>query len=284
MRALLKQMERELGDVGALSPKVEAERILEYCSGVDRLHLYMSSETITKTALRKMYRILETRKKGVPLAHAMGQAPFYGRNFLVSVDTLIPRPETEVLVEECLAILRGHFKGREANILDLGTGSGCIAISLTMDGPPCRMTALDASPKAVKILRKNMKRFKLGDKIKVAQGFYFSYFGKKKAVWDIIVSNPPYVPDQDWSTLSKEVQREPRLALLGGPKGMDVIRKILSEAWKHLSAGGFILMEIGAGQSKLLRADLKKDLHYKNIRFVRDLNGIDRVFIAEKNG
>jgi release factor glutamine methyltransferase len=277
-------MERELKSVGALSPRVEAERILEHCSGVDRLHFYMGSESITQVTLKKMNRILETRKKGVPLAHAMGQAPFYGRTFLVSPDTLIPRPETEVLVEESLAVMRGHFKGREARILDLGTGSGCIAISLTMDGPPCRMTALDASPKAVKILRKNMKRFKLGDKIKVAQGFYFSSFGKKKVVWDMIVSNPPYVPDEYWPKLSKEVQCEPTLALLGGPKGMDVIRKILSEAWEHLSPGGFILMEIGKGQSKILQADLKDDRHYKNIRFVRDLNGIDRIFIAEKNG
>ncbi len=136
MRTLLKQMERELKSVGALSPKVEAERILEHCSGIDRLRLYMGREAVTQAALKKMNRILRTRKKGVPLAHAMGEAPFYGRTFFVSPDTLIPRPETEVLVEETLSLMRGSFKGREPRILDLGTGSGCIAISLTLDVPP----------------------------------------------------------------------------------------------------------------------------------------------------
>ncbi len=284
MRELLKHMEEQLGRAGALSPRVEAERILEHCSGKDRLSFYLDSKTLAPMTLKKVSRILRAREEGIPLAHVMGEAPFYGRLFAVSPDTLIPRPETEVLVEEVLALMRGRFKDKAPKILDLGAGTGCIAISLTIDGPPCRMTALDASPKALKICRKNLKRFGLGEKIKVVEGFTFLPFKKTKAVWDIIVSNPPYIPDEDWAGLSGEVQREPRLALLGGSLGLDVIREILSEAPSRLNSDGVLLMEIGQGQSKILQQDLKINKHYKNIRFIQDLNGIDRILIAEKNG
>ena len=170
----------------------------------------------------------------------------------------------------------------QPKILDVGTGSGCVAISLTLAGPHCRMTASDLSSRALKIARKNIVSHGLGKKVELVQSDLFGSFRKRK--WNLIVSNPPYVPEEDWPILSREVLSEPRLALDGGPKGIRVIESILDKAPDFLEKRGWLLMEIGAGQSKILKRKINERNAFKDLSFVKDLAGIDRILIAQKNG
>ena len=195
---------------------------------------------------------------------------------------LIPRPETERLVEEALKVVDTHFKGMEPEILDLGTGSGCIAVSLTLERAHCRMTALDASPAALGIARKNIKRHGLSQKIRLVKSRFFGSFGTKRGLWDMIVSNPPYVPTGAIPKLSKEVRNEPSLALDGGREGLDVLEAILTKAPGFLKPGGYLLMEIGDGQAGKFRKRWRWADEYESFRFEKDLNGIERILIAQK--
>ena len=247
MSGLLKEVERALKAIPVLSPRAEAEMLVSHYSGLNRLELFTAAKPIPLSARRSILKALQKRRRGIPLAHVTGQAPFYGRSFAVSPDTLIPRPETERLVEEVLRVLKAHFSGQTPHILDLGTGSGCIAASLTLEWPDCKMTALDASTKALRVARKNFKVFGLGKKIQSVESRLFEHFKGKKASWDLLVSNPPYIPARLLTRLSREVRNEPRLALDGGPQGLDVVDAILEKAPHYLKPGGWLLLEIGKG-------------------------------------
>lgn len=251
---------------------------------MNRLELYTGAKTISPAASKNVERALKKRERGIPLQHITGRAPFYGRDFIVTPDVLIPRPETERLLEEALRILETRYKGKTPRILDLGTGSGCLAASLTLEWPACRMTALDVSKKALRVARNNFKLLGLGKKIISVQSRLFGHFEKKRALWDVIVSNPPYIPGPDLKRLSREVRREPRLALDGGADGLDVVRALLAEAPRYLKPGGYLLVEIGQGQSKTLAKELARRRTYASVAFEKDLNGIERILIARIHG
>ena len=260
----------------------EAEIVFCHFGRMSRLDLYSGQKKLSPKAMQAAARVLKKRAQGIPLAYLLGEAPFYGRSFKVSPDVLIPRPETERLVEETLHILKAHYSGEKAAILDLGTGSGCIAASLTLEGAPCRMTALDASKKALVVARKNFKLFGLDKKIRCIESRLFGSFRNKKALWDVLVSNPPYIPKRVIPSLSPEVRREPSLALDGGVDGLDVIEAILQEAPKFLKQRGWLLMEIGDNQAKVLERRWAKRPEYEKFYFEKDLNGIERILIARK--
>ena len=282
---LLRKIEADLKAAHILSPEAEAETLITHFSGVRRLDFFTGEKKITLSARRSIQKALTVRKKGKPLFYLTGEAPFYGRLFRVTPDTLIPRPETEVLVEKTLDLLKTRYEGKTADILDLGTGTGCIAVSLTLEHPDCRMTALDASPEALRIARKNLDLFDLRGRIRLVQSRLFDAFDKdKRRSWDIIVSNPPYVPREGWKKLSREVRSEPRLALDGGPRGLRVVEKILDESPAFLASGGWLLMEIGDGQSVFLEKRLRSKRTFARFDFIKDLNGIDRVLVAQKHG
>ena len=304
----LKNLETKLRSARALSPRVEAETLVTYFTRMKRLDLFTGNKKISPSARLSIDKALRFRRKGIPLAHVTGQAPFYGRFFQVTKDTLIPRPETEVLVEAVLTFLKngsfrrakrgeisyknGDFSASPRNdssqipeILDLGTGSGCIAVSLTLEYPACRMTALDASPKALAVSAKNVESFGVGRQVSLVESCLFESFGPEKyGFWDVLVSNPPYIPEEDWKSLPREVMSEPRLALDGGKDGLEVIQKILLQAPLFLKPGGHIFMEIGKDQSVALTKFLKNRKEYKGLHFIKDLNWIDRVLVAQKNG
>lgn len=280
----LKAVEKDLKKAGALSPGAEAEMLLSHYGKLDRLELFTGRKKFTGNTKLSVKKAVQKRRRGVPLAYITGRASFYGRSFAVTQDTLIPRPETERLVEEALKVLNGPLNGKKASILDLGTGSGCIAASLTLEGPDCRMTAIDVSAKALAVARKNFKRLGLSKKIASYSSGLFSRFFDRKALWDIIVSNPPYIPKRDLGTLSREVRKEPKLALNGGPDGLFVVDRILGLAPRYLKSGGWLLMEIGKGQSKKLAKKWSRDERYASFSFEKDLNGIERILIARVHG
>lgn len=280
----LKSVEKRLRDSHVVSARAEAEQMIRHYSGINRMDIFTGQKTVSPLARKSIETALKQRIKGKPLSYVLKEAEFFGLRFFVSPDTLIPRPETEILVEEALQILKTHFsKNSRPDILDIGTGSGCIAVSLTIHRPECRMTALDISSKALKIARKNINYHKLGKKVRILKSDLFSAFKtRKKACWDLIVSNPPYVPVEDLGGLSKEVLSEPRIALSGGDKGFSVIDRILDQAHTFLKDRGWLLFEIGDGQAGILAEKILKEKKLINLRFAKDLNGIDRVLIAQK--
>jgi release factor glutamine methyltransferase len=280
----LKKLEAELKQARVPSPRAEAEMLLQHFGRMAKMALFTGQKAITSEIWSVIQDALKERKKGKPVQQVLGQGHFYGRDFEVNKHTLIPRPETEVLLEEALRLIKERGE-KPTQILDIGTGSGCIAISLTLENPACRMTALDVSPQALKVARRNAKRLGAARGIRFVKSGLFGAFGRKKqGFWDLIVSNPPYIPREDWKSLPKEVRREPRLALDGGPGGLKVIGQILKEAPEYLKDGGWLVLEIGDGQSVELRKILKKHEAFADFHFVKDLNGIDRVMVARKNG
>ena len=213
----------------------------------------------------------------------MGEAGFFGLDLAVDRRVLVPRPETELLVEEALTILRAPGASKKPRILDIGTGSGAIAVSLTIEHPDCRMTALDIAPGPLGVARRNAARYGLARKIRFLRSDLFSVFeGKKGIRWDMIVSNPPYIPEEEYAALPREVLREPKLALSGGPGGLTVIERILDGAPKFLVPGGWLLMEIGEGQSGRLTKRLAKNSFFKGLRFIKDHAGIERILAVQR--
>ena len=219
--------------------------------------------------------LVSLRRKGEPIQYITGEAEFYGLPFLVTRDVLIPRPETEHLVEKALELAGRVVSPR---ILDVGTGSGAIAVALAHKLPCAQIAAIDISSRVLAVAEENAKRngvavrFLLGDLLAPVAGERF----------EIIVSNPPYVPTVDRDTLSVEVREyEPALALFAGGDGLDVYRRLIPAAFDALTPGGFVALEIGYGQSTAVEA-LLASAGFEQIVFVPDLQGIPRVACAQR--
>lgn len=285
--AFLKQVERRLRAAGVRPAAFEAEALIRHFARLSRIELYAGHKAVSAAARRAVLQALRRRVRGVPLHHLLGEADFYGHRFLVSRHTLIPRPETELLVEEAGRLLDGFRPAggpQKPRILDLGTGSGCIAICLTIRRADCRMTALDVSLRALETARKNARLHGTGRRIRFVRGDLFSPFKSGRHCWDAIVSNPPYVPDDEIPKLSREVRHEPFLALNGGKKGLEILRRILSEAPPFLEKEGLLLMEIGKGQARAVEGLAKKDGRWTFLGIKRDYAGIPRIASFKKRG
>ena len=219
--------------------------------------------------------LIQRRLAGEPIQYITGETEFYGLPFRVTRDVLIPRPETEHLVEKVLELATHFFAPR---ILDVGTGSGCIAVSLAHGIPHAHITAIDLSASALAIARENAKingvevRFIKGDLLVPVAGERF----------EIVVSNPPYVASADRDTLSVEVRDfEPALALFAGEDGLEVYRRLIPAAFDALIPGGFVVLEIGYGQEQEIRALLSAN-GFENIECINDLQGIPRVVCVRR--
>ena len=300
----LKSIERKLAASRIPAARHEAESIVTHFGLASRLDFFTGEKSLTVRAKKAIRVALQSRLRGAPLQYVIKTADFYGRKFFVTKDTLIPRPETELLVEEAIKILvdkygchsRNVFSGNQSfdprlrgddnnvspRILDMGTGSGCIAVSLTLAILDCKITALDISEAALKIARKNADFHKMGGRIKFLKSDLFSGFNSgHEDFWDMIVSNPPYIPEKDIPGLPREVRREPFAALNGGLKGLEIICAILERSPNFLKKGGWLIMEIGKGQSGFLSKKIRLEAVFKNLRFVKDFNGIDRILVAQ---
>jgi len=216
------------------------------------------------------------RLDGEPVDHILGFREFYGRRFKVTRDVLSPRPETEMLVDEALSLIRAMPAAR---ILDLGTGSGAIIISILAEAGLATGIATDISQAALMITHTNAEQHKVSDRLKCVQGVWLEPVTGQH---DIIISNPPYITDTAMKTLPKEVKEfDPDLALSGGIDGLEAYRSIISAATKHLSTSGKLLFEIGFDQAKPV-SKLLTDANYGNVRVKKDLAGHDRLVMANK--
>lgn len=253
----------------------EADWIFVHILKTDRLSL-KTQKYIKRSQYYKAKKIVEQRTaKGLPLQYLLGETDFCGNIIQVDANVLIPRFETEILADTAIEQAKKISKtGAGLKILDIGTGSGCIAITAARELKDAKITASDISPSALKVAKKNAKNL---NNIEFVES---DLFEKIQGTFDIIVSNPPYIKTADLANLPKEVKAEPRKALDGGDDGLIIINKIIKDAPNHLLSGGILLMETGFGQPPIVMEMLKND--FKDCAAINDLDGIERIVIAKK--
>ena len=253
-------------------PHVEAELLLAHLLHQPRAYLWAHPEAaLTPQQAADYAACVQRRAAGEPLPYITGQIEFFGLTFTVTPDVLIPRPETETLVEAALAWLKAH---PDAVAVDVGTGSGCIAAALAVHAPALRLYAIDISPAALRVARANAERHTVAEHITFLEGDLLTPL--PEAV-DLIVSNPPYVTDDEWDALPLSVRQEPRTALLAGADGLDAIRQLLAQAQTRLRPGGLMLVEIGERQGEAAQALARAAFPKANVTILSDLAGKDRV-------
>jgi len=223
---------------------------------------------------QKVLKVVEKRAKRYPLAYLINKKEFFGITFYIEEGVLIPRPETEILVEEILKILPTD---KEIIGLDIGTGSGVISLSLLKNRENLRMYATDISEKALKITEKNAKILKLYDRIKIIKSNLFENIDEK---FDFIVSNPPYIPEEEYEYLQEEVKKEPKEALIA-KEGIYFYEEIIKQTKNYLKEDGFLAFEIGYNQAEKVKQILKS-YGYEDIKIIKDLQNIERVIIGRR--
>lgn len=254
----------------------EAKWIVSACLGLDLNNLYLHGfEVVEDRELEEIQAVVEKRKEGRPLAYILGEKYFYGRKFLVNPSVLIPRNETEMLCETAVSLIE---KNELKSVLDLCTGSGCIAVTVALEAG-LRVDASDISRDAIMTAEKNAVlngadvHFIESDMFKDISGRY-----------DLIISNPPYIPVEEYRALDREVlDYEPELALVGGEDGFDFYRIIAERAKEHLNNNGYLLMEIGYNQGNTLK-EILCDTHYSEVEVIKDYQNLDRIVKAKYKG
>lgn len=261
------------------NPILEAQLLLANILEVEKLYVMTNYlKEVPKHIIEKFETDVELRCGNMPIQYIIGSQEFMSMQFNVNSSVLIPRPDTEILVEE---VIRNYNKDSEYNILELGTGSGCIAISLAKIFDNSIVHAVDISIDALKIAQKNAMLNYVESKIKFYNGNLFEPIGESHNYFDILVSNPPYIPKMIIESLNSNVRDyEPRIALDGGDDGLDFYRIICKESKNYLKKSGMIFLEIGYDQAKNVK-ELLKINNFDDIYVVKDLSGNDRVVTAK---
>ena len=268
----------ELRVAGINQPRLEAVLLLSHTLGCDRTFLIAHDDRALTAEQSQIFAAFVSRRAaGAPLQYITGQQGFFKFDFEVTPDVLIPRPETELIVEAVLDLFPSNA---EFNFADVGTGSGCIAISILHERPQSRATAIDTSEKALEVAGRNAETHNVIDRLRLVRSDLFKGVLEHQ-LFHLIVSNPPYVPDGELNTLQREVQREPRSALAGGADGLDVIRRLLGETPQNLHAGGYLVFEFGINQDAGIR-ELLAGMVWELIEIRRDLQQIPRTIVLRK--
>jgi len=266
------------------TPRLDAELLLAAARNCERIDLYTTFDEVvddeTKTTFRELVR---RRAEGVPVAYLLGRREFYSLDFFVTPDVLIPRPESEFIIVELvdLAQASGMTAG-PLRIVDVGTGSGILAVCAARELPEAHVLAIDLSPAALAVAGKNVKRHELADRIELVCGDLLAPVPPGTEL-DFIICNPPYVRSDEMDDLAPEVVgQEPRMALEAGPKGTEIIERIVTEAADRLKPGGHLIMEI----SPMIHADVQSllddDSRYQRLPTKKDLAGLARVVSARR--
>ena len=259
------------------TPKLKARLLLQYVLKKPRQYLIVyDNQKLTEKEEQDYLKYIELLKQGEPIEHITHQKEFMKLNFYVDENVLIPRQDTEILVEEVITIAK---KTRAKKILDLCTGSGAIAVSLAKYLENIQITALDISGKALDIAISNAKNNKKKKKITFVESNLFQNLGQEK--YDIIVSNPPYIRRKELEILDREVKREPQIALDGGEDGLDFYRKIIDIGYQYLKYGGYICLEIGYDQKEEIMQIIKDKKQYINTYCKKDLYDNDRIIVTK---
>ncbi len=255
---------------GIETARLDAEVLLTSVLSIGRVQLYTQYDRPLSEEELARYRELVRRRAGIePVAYILGEKEFYGRRFEVTPDVLVPRPETEHLVDAVLEWAKSHSV---ASILDVGTGSGCIGITLACELPEARIVGTDSSSAALQVAARNAEALAVNDRTEWLEADVFPSAGR----FNVIASNPPYVPLKDPRLQDRVRLHEPSSALYAGEDGLDVIRRLVREGPSWLDSPGLIAFELGLGQAEAVR-ELATD-----VRFVDDLQGIPRIALVER--
>jgi len=278
-RAWLLRAERLLRERGVPNPRVDAEELLAAVLGLGRTDLYLRTGSLAEEETARLEEMLGRRMAREPLQYILGEAWFWGRAFAVGPGVLIPRPETEVLVDACL-----QAAVRFGTVLEVGTGSGCVAATLALERPACTVLAVDRDPRALAVAWENLGRHGVAGRVRlacmdllesVAPGFHA----------DVVVANLPYVRSRRIPGLPPEVRDfEPAPALDGGPDGLALIRRLVPDAARRLAPGGLLALEIGADQAEAVASLLEGTAGLSAVEIRRDLAGRFRVALAREMG
>jgi len=256
------------------SPRLNAEHLVAYVLGRTRIELYLEFEReLTEAELAPLREMVTRRAQGEPLQHLLGTVEFCGLIFLCDKRAMVPRPETEELVE----FLKSEIRNPKSEILDVGTGSGVIALSFAAKFPEAEIYAVDISEDALELARENAARLGLSDRVRFSRS---NLLQDVDGTFDLIVANLPYIATQDRHTLSREVLHDPHVALFGGAYGEEFVRELIAQAPARLHPGGTLALEIGIGQSDALFSELTEK-KYRDIYSKNDYSGVTRFLFAK---
>jgi release factor glutamine methyltransferase len=266
------------------NPRAAAEILLSHSLRCRRIDLYLRhDQPLHGDELARFRTLIKRRAAHEPVAYIVGLKEFWSLDFSVDPSVLIPRPETECLIESALGFLPGRSNTDRRRILELGTGSGAIVIALAHERPDNRYVATERSIEAVRLARKNARRHIGESRVEFAVGHWFDLLSREKACFDLILSNPPYIPGGQINTLAPEIYaHEPRMALDGGPDGLRDIRELIGGAHHYLRPGGMLILEIGYDQGAAVTDAGRRRGVYGCIEIKQDYGGRDRVAVFQK--
>jgi release factor glutamine methyltransferase len=261
------------------SPRLNAELLMMFVLGRERAYLYAHPERELSVEEQERYdEVIRERARGCPTQYITGHQEFWGLDLLVSPAVLIPRPETEHVVETVLELVRQMEPQKSLRLLDAGTGSGCIALALASELPQAEIHACDISEEALEISRVNAARLGLEQRVSLRKSDLLSAYAG--ATFDLVVSNPPYVGESESDKVQKQVREfEPKVAVFSGQEGMDIYRRLVPQAWEALKPGGWLVCEIGFSAEAKVKELLAG---WTDIQVTADLQGIPRVIAARR--
>jgi len=255
------------------NPRLNAEHLLAHVLGRKRIELYLEFERVlTESELAPLRDLVKRRGEGEPLQHLLGTVEFCGLTFLCDKRAMVPRSETEELVE----LIESRIENRKSKIEDVGTGSGVIALSLAMKFPEAEILGIDISDDALALAQENAARLKLVDRVRFLKS---NLFENVDGTFDLVVANLPYISTQDHHTLSREVLHDPAVALFASARGDELVRELIAQAPSQLRPGGMLALEIGIGQGDALFSALAEK-NYRDIYSKTDYSGVTRFLFA----
>jgi release factor glutamine methyltransferase len=267
-----------LKEAGIEMPRLEAELLMAHVCGVSRLEILRGMDReLTPEEIEHLEELLSQRARRVPLAYLLGSKEFYGLSFLVTPNTLIPRPETELLVDFAIETFQNHPQPR---IVDVGTGSGCIAVAVATHLPQARILAIDISAEALRVAKRNAKRHHVEGQILFVKSHLLECLAAQRA--DLILANPPYIPTHEIESLPPEVRDyEPRIALEAGAEGLAFHQTLIQEAPRVLVPGGWLGLEVALGQAAVV-AEKMRACGLGEVSCRRDLAKVERMVVGRK--
>jgi release factor glutamine methyltransferase len=279
---VLRKGARRLTAAGIHSARLDAEVLLGHVLAMTREQLTVATKSpLSAEQASRFETLLERRLRREPVAYITGRKEFWSLDFLVTPDVLIPRSETELVIEVALSLTATLAAQRPLRIIEIGTGSGAIAVSLARELTRARVWATDISLGALAVGRYNARLNGVAERVGFMAGDLFTALSARRQAFDLIVSNPPYIRRDEIATLEVEVnQWEPRAALDGGPDGLEFYRRMAGEAWQFLTPGGAMVMEIGAGTARAVLAIMNQSGRYRDLGVIEDYAGKDRVVVA----
>jgi release factor glutamine methyltransferase len=268
--------------VGTDDAAADVEVLARHVLGWDRARLLARRrEPVPAAFIDPFTALIDRRAERVPVAYLTGTREFYGLDFEVTRDVLIPRPETELAVEAALEALAAP--GSRGRAVDVGTGSGCIAIAIAATRPDAAIVASDRSRAALAVARRNARRHGVGERVALVAADLLAGLSPRPPV-DVVVSNPPYVPDRSPDVAPDVARHEPASALYAGPDGLDVVRRLVLDAGRMLRAGGRLVVEIGTGQADAVATMASAERSWADVTFRPDLQGIARIAVLSRAG